>query len=84
MHDIRGCRCLFLVRYNHDNTEASTAVTFFIVNIEWLLGCVRSLVFFYPGESSFEEIMLQAKVLDHWFNARDLIYSSHFCLIVLS
>lgn len=21
MHDIRGCRCLFLVRYNHDNTE---------------------------------------------------------------
>lgn len=23
MHDIRGCRCIFLVRYNHDNTEAS-------------------------------------------------------------
>lgn len=23
MHDIRGCRCLFLVRYDHDNTEAS-------------------------------------------------------------
>ncbi|KAJ4708107.1 Protein SAWADEE HOMEODOMAIN like [Melia azedarach] len=21
IHDIRGCRCLFLVRYNHDNTE---------------------------------------------------------------
>ncbi|KAL6985471.1 hypothetical protein U1Q18_018847 [Sarracenia purpurea var. burkii] len=21
MHDIRGCRCLFLIRYNHDNTE---------------------------------------------------------------
>ncbi|XP_004136226.1 protein SAWADEE HOMEODOMAIN HOMOLOG 1 isoform X1 [Cucumis sativus] len=21
MHDIRGCRCLFLVRYDHDNTE---------------------------------------------------------------
>ncbi|XP_015884820.1 protein SAWADEE HOMEODOMAIN HOMOLOG 1 isoform X2 [Ziziphus jujuba] len=21
MHDIRGCRCLFLVRYNHDNSE---------------------------------------------------------------
>ncbi|KAL4333796.1 hypothetical protein GQ457_07G044820 [Hibiscus cannabinus] len=20
-HDIRGCRCLFLIRYNHDNTE---------------------------------------------------------------
>ncbi|KAE8732608.1 Protein SAWADEE [Hibiscus syriacus] len=23
MHDIRGCRCLFLIRYNHDNSEAS-------------------------------------------------------------
>ncbi|TYK31224.1 protein SAWADEE HOMEODOMAIN-like protein 1-like isoform X2 [Cucumis melo var. makuwa] len=23
MHDIRGCRCLFLVRYDHDSTEAS-------------------------------------------------------------
>ncbi|CAL5359175.1 unnamed protein product [Camellia sinensis] len=22
MHDIRGCRCLFLIRYDHDNTEA--------------------------------------------------------------
>ncbi|KAJ9701843.1 hypothetical protein PVL29_003874 [Vitis rotundifolia] len=21
MHDIRGCRCLFLIRYDHDNTE---------------------------------------------------------------
>ncbi|OVA20233.1 hypothetical protein BVC80_157g27 [Macleaya cordata] len=21
LHDIRGCRCLFLVRYDHDNTE---------------------------------------------------------------
>ncbi|KAK2661286.1 hypothetical protein Ddye_007819 [Dipteronia dyeriana] len=21
MHDIRGCRCIYLVRYNHDNTE---------------------------------------------------------------
>lgn len=21
MHDIRGCRCLFSIRYNHDNTE---------------------------------------------------------------
>ncbi|KAE8656588.1 Protein SAWADEE [Hibiscus syriacus] len=23
MHDIRGCRCLFVIRYNHDNSEAS-------------------------------------------------------------
>ncbi|KAF8388916.1 hypothetical protein HHK36_025597 [Tetracentron sinense] len=23
LHDIRGCRCLFLVRYDHDNTEES-------------------------------------------------------------
>ncbi|GLT85453.1 hypothetical protein SLE2022_036430 [Rubroshorea leprosula] len=23
MHDIRGCRCVFLIRYDHDNTEAS-------------------------------------------------------------
>ncbi|KAF7139198.1 hypothetical protein RHSIM_Rhsim07G0145900 [Rhododendron simsii] len=22
VHDIRGCRCLFLIRYDHDNTEA--------------------------------------------------------------
>ncbi|KAM7275483.1 hypothetical protein ACFE04_017349 [Oxalis oulophora] len=21
LHDIRGCRCIFLIRYNHDNTE---------------------------------------------------------------
>ncbi|KAI9097776.1 hypothetical protein K1719_025547 [Acacia pycnantha] len=21
MHDVRGCRCLFLIRYDHDNTE---------------------------------------------------------------
>ncbi|GMG99083.1 hypothetical protein Nepgr_000923 [Nepenthes gracilis] len=24
MHDIRGCRCIFLVRYDHDRTEASS------------------------------------------------------------
>ncbi|XP_058223619.1 uncharacterized protein LOC131333220 isoform X3 [Rhododendron vialii] len=24
VHDIRGCRCLFLIRYDHDNTEASS------------------------------------------------------------
>ncbi|KAK2991816.1 hypothetical protein RJ640_006376 [Escallonia rubra] len=23
LHDIRGCRCLFLIRYDHDNIEAS-------------------------------------------------------------
>ncbi|XP_062164774.1 protein SAWADEE HOMEODOMAIN HOMOLOG 1-like isoform X3 [Alnus glutinosa] len=23
LHDIRGCRCLFLIQYDHDNTEAS-------------------------------------------------------------
>lgn len=23
LHDIRGCRCLFLIRYDHDNTEES-------------------------------------------------------------
>ncbi|KAI8568689.1 hypothetical protein RHMOL_Rhmol02G0219800 [Rhododendron molle] len=24
MHDIRGCRCLFSIQYDHDNTKAST------------------------------------------------------------
>ncbi|KAJ6856631.1 hypothetical protein NC651_038325 [Populus alba x Populus x berolinensis] len=37
-HDIRGCRCLFLVRYDHDNTEAR--------------------------KSPFEEVMLQADIID--------------------
>ncbi|KAH0989858.1 hypothetical protein GBA52_001341 [Prunus armeniaca] len=28
MHDIRGCRCLFSIRYNHDNIEASIVLFF--------------------------------------------------------
>ena len=33
MHDIRGCRCVFLIRYNHDDYEAS--VQFILCEISW-------------------------------------------------
>ncbi|OWM86594.1 hypothetical protein CDL15_Pgr015629 [Punica granatum] len=30
MHDIRGCRCLFLIRYDHDNSEARVSLSFLV------------------------------------------------------
>ncbi|KAJ8751142.1 hypothetical protein K2173_016323 [Erythroxylum novogranatense] len=35
MHDIRGCRCLFLIEYDHDNTEAGASNSAFHLD-----GCV--------------------------------------------
>uniref|UniRef100_A0A803QVY3 SAWADEE domain-containing protein n=1 Tax=Cannabis sativa TaxID=3483 RepID=A0A803QVY3_CANSA len=33
MHDIRGCRCIFLVRYNHDESEASISILLYLHGI---------------------------------------------------
>jgi len=33
MHDIRGCRCLILIRYDHDNSEVNNISAIGCVNI---------------------------------------------------
>ena len=88
MHDIRGCRFLFLIRYDHDNTEASivesTQIFFspFISSIKLIIhpfdfwfkySSVFFLFSFFSGKSSSEEIMLQANMLNLSENGIDNI-----------
>jgi hypothetical protein len=40
LHDIRGCRCLFLLRYDHDDSEAS--IVYYGIIIFQLLCSIES------------------------------------------
>jgi SAWADEE domain len=35
-HDVRGCRCRFLVRYDHDNSEVLTFIFFLVLFLEYI------------------------------------------------
>lgn len=44
LHDIRGCRCRFLIRYDHDDTQVTTILPRLSINIviRSLFHCLRS------------------------------------------
>ncbi|XVE97597.1 hypothetical protein REPUB_Repub03eG0033100 [Reevesia pubescens] len=73
-HDIRGCRCIFLIRYDHDSSEASILPHCLLVLINRVasarklplkLSILTYLLFFLLlGESSFEETMLYSRPIN--------------------
>lgn len=63
MHDIRGCRCLILIRYDHDNSEVHNissigCVNVSVCNLQSLMLCLSFL-----GEGSIEKTLPQSKIL---------------------
>lgn len=59
-HDIRGCRCLFLIRYAHDNTEVKYFPLLYHNQTQTLALCHLIYAFIPTGKGPFEEIMLPA------------------------
>jgi len=78
MHDVRGCRCLILIRYDHDNSEvhnisAIACVMFPHVIHKYLMLCLSfsgtviykylMLCLSFSGECSIEKTLSQSKTL---------------------
>lgn len=94
MHDIRGCRCLFFIRYEHDGSEVNIVPFCFhreykkIVSFEAASTDVSSVFLFPSARREFawgDCVIFRANKSDSLYKDSDLssICQSQFCIFYL-